>query len=101
MNKNSGEREVNTTKMGWTTIVDVDNKLVIHVGMNVSNLIIDPVQVDPDGLQLVWVEGKPVTRVRRMTEEEYIRYATQFGLKMNIELQGVHRKDKDVEKKVK
>jgi hypothetical protein len=98
MNKNTGEREVNTTNMGWTTMVDLENKLVIHVGMNVTKLIIDPVEVDPDNIPLVWVEGKPVTRVRRMTEEEYIKYAKQFGLKFEVDMRIWHNTDKDVKK---
>lgn len=80
------DNSVNIVSMGWTTIVDLAHKLVIHVAINVTKVEVDVGVTDPDGNPLVWVEGKHVTRVRRMTEEEYVKYAREFGLKMEIDM---------------
>ena len=95
----SSNPDMQITNMGWTTVIDLKNKLVIHVALNVTQIEVDGVIVDPDGIPLVWVEGKYVTRVRKMTEEEFVKYVTQFGVKMEIDMRFVHMPEKDVPKK--
>lgn len=80
---------VNLETMGWTTIIDLENKLVIHVAVNVIRAEVDKKLVDPDGIPLVWIEGKYVTRVRKMTEEEFMKYTKEFGLKMELDMRVV------------
>lgn len=82
----SDNPKVNITNMGWSTIVDTHNKLILHVTINVTKVQVDPGITDPDGVPLMWVEGTHVTRVRRMTEEEFVKYAREFGLKMEIDM---------------
>lgn len=89
----SDNPNIQVTNMGWTTIVDLSNKLVIHVAMNVTRVEIDEEIIDPDGLPLTWVEGKYVTRVRKMTEEEFVKYAKQYGWKMEIDMVVVAKKE--------
>lgn len=76
---------IDVVSMGWTTVIDLKNKLVIHVSMNVTEANVDEKLKDPDGIPLVWVGGKPITRVRRMTEEEYVKYVKEFGLNFEVD----------------
>jgi hypothetical protein len=94
----SSNKDINIVGMGWTTIVDLQMKLVIHVAINVTKTEIDAEIVDPDGLPLVWVEGKHVTRVRRMTDEEFMKYAKEYGFEMEVEMRVWHNTEKDVPK---
>jgi hypothetical protein len=90
-----------TTDIGWTTIIDTNNKLVIHVAINITKAEVDQKITDPDGIPLVWVEGKHVIRVRRMTDEEFIEYAKQYGVHthVDIDMRVWHNTEKDVPKK--
>ena len=96
----SDNPDVQFVSMGWTTSIDLKNKLVIHVAINMTKISIDVEVVDPDGLPLVWVEGKHVTRVRRMTDMEFEKYVKEYGLKTEIEvdMRVWHNEDKDVPK---
>lgn len=91
--------DINITNMGWTTIVDTLNKLVVHVAFHMTKVNIDAGVTDPDGVPLVWVEGKAVTRVRKMTDEEFMKYTREFGLKMEVDMRVWHNTDKDKPKK--
>lgn len=82
----SSNPDIQVTSMGWTTIIDLPNKLVVHVAINVTKVEVDPTNVDPDGLPLVWVEGKHVTRVRKMTDEEFVDYVKKYGYKIEVDM---------------
>jgi len=71
-------------KMQWSTVIDLQNKLITHVMINITEVKVDDEVVDPDGIPLVWVEGKYVTRVRRMTNEEFEKYVKEFEIKIDI-----------------
>ena len=97
---NSSNPDVQFVSMGWTTAIDLKNKLVIHVAINMTKISVDVELVDPDGIPLVWVEGKHVTRVRRMTDMEFEKYVKEYGINAEIEvdMRVWHNKDKDVPK---
>jgi len=85
-------------KVQWSTVIDLQNKLITYVTYNITKIDVDDNIADPDGIPLVWIEGKHVTRVRRMTEEEYVKYVTEFGAKMEIDMRVYHVPEKDVPK---
>lgn len=82
----SDNLNVSITNMGWTTLIDLQNKLITHVAVNITKVEVDAGILDPDGIPLVWVEGKYVTRVRRMTEEEYKKYTKEAELKVELDM---------------
>jgi len=88
-------------KMGWSTILDLQNRLIVYVSYMSINYKVDYSQCDPDGLPLVLIEQQRVTRVRKMTEEEFEKYVKEFGMKMEIEMKVVHVPEKDVPKQEK
>lgn len=92
---------MNIPSMGWSMIIDLNNKLVIYVAVNVIKVEVDPdtTKCDPDGVPLVWVEGKHVTRVRRMTDEEFQKYVTQYGMKFEVDMRAHYAAEKDVPNK--
>jgi len=57
--------------MGWVTIRDVEHKLILYVSQVIDEYTVDKGRIDPDGVPLVYFKTRIVTRIRKMTEEEY------------------------------
>lgn len=76
------ENPMDGVKFAWATKYDVENKIVMHLTVQLTEYKIDVEQVDPDGIPLVFIRGMLVTRVRKMTDEEY---NTHNGVKINLE----------------
>lgn len=74
------------SSMGWTTLIDLNNKLVLHVAIDIEKFTVDGTSRDPDGIPLTYVEGKHVTRVRYMTDEEFDKYVKEFGMKLEVDM---------------
>jgi hypothetical protein len=73
-------------KMQWSTIIDMDNKLIIHVAHLVKDYKIDTTKCDPDGVPLVFIAHERVTRVRKMTEKEFEEAVKEFGYNYEINM---------------
>lgn len=80
-------------KFGWCTVFDMSNKLVIYTSTQITKIKVDHENSDPDGVPLVWVEGRPVTRVRKMTEEEFTKYVKEFGMKIELDIAVAEKKE--------
>ena len=95
------DSNVYISDIGWTTLIDLKNKLILYVAINIEKFDIDATKVDPDGIPLTYVEGKHVTRVRKMTDVEFDKYVTEFGMKLEIDMAVVKKPkfDKVVEEK--
>lgn len=84
----------------WSKIIDTDNRLVVHVMHLTSSYGVDASVIDPDGLPLVYFEQTRVTRVRKMTDEEYESVVKENGITVVTEFK-YGSLDKDGKVKIK
>lgn len=92
--------------MQWSTVVDVENKLIVYYAYISTEYTVDSKRKDPEGVPLVFLGQSRITRTRKMTDEEYVGYVKQTGMKFDIDarittwLEDKEKKSKDKKKEM-
>ena len=74
--------------MQWSTVHDMENKLITYVTFVIKGYKVDADRVDPDGVPIVYLELERVTRVRKMTESEFEElFKTYYSGKTTFDIQ--------------
>lgn len=88
-------------KMHWSTIIDMEHKLIIHVAPLVKEYRVDENKCDPDGVPLLFITHEKITRVRKMTEKEFEEAAKEFGYSYEINMVYAPEREKKKEEEKK